>query len=171
MVRQWLNYSKNRIRISAWNERRSDGLSQMGKSLNIWKIGGNTIIFFVVLLRKGRLVEEGGWVFQCFMTAITGMTHPTHPCSSVNVKTPNNLSLWHRRWRVMSQLTESWFPKKRGRRLKASVFEPTQHYQATQRLNLSSLRSLRAVVVLRCSFHFSPAPPTGSNLEHCPYFN
>lgn len=108
---------------------------------------------------------------ECFMTAIRGMTHPTHLCSSVNVKTPNNPSLWHLRWCVMSQLTESWFPKKRGRRLKASAFEPTQHYQATQRLNLSSLRSLRAVVVLRCSFHFSPAPPTGSNLEHCPYFN
>lgn len=63
------------------------------------------------------------------------------------------------------------FPRKRRRRVKASAFEPTQHYQVRKCLNLSSLRSRRAPVVLRCSFHFSPAPPTGSNLEHCPPFN
>lgn len=175
MVWLWWNYSKNRIRNSGWADRprwaESDGAMQdwgFAKLVfndtgwkNLW-----TFVFFLWFKWEGQtgweleVTEEGVWVLKCFMKAFKRMTHLTHLCSSLNVKTSNNPSLWHLRWCVMSQLTESWFPKKRGRWLKASAFEPTQHYQATQRLNLSSLRSLRAAVVLRCSFHSIPAPQT-----------
>lgn len=41
------------------------------------------------------------------MSAFRGTTPPTHLWSSVNAESSNNPGLWHLRWCVMSQLTDS----------------------------------------------------------------